>query len=72
VVAPNASAFGFPTIKDPTEYTVSGVSPGEYELRGYFNGEPVGKALKVNVTGSGEEETIREPLVVGETKSKEK
>ena len=40
--------------------------PGVYKLRGYFNGEPVGKELEVTVKPGPAEQLIANALVLGE------
>jgi hypothetical protein len=42
------------------------LEPGKYKLRGYFNGEPVGTELEVNVTPFPVEQPLKAPLVVGD------
>jgi len=52
------------------EFIIGDLSPGQYELQGYFSGKPVGKPLKIELRGAPEVQTIRDPLVVGTPKSK--
>jgi hypothetical protein len=63
VVEPRVMAVGYPDRKG--EYSIE-LEPGSYKLRGYFNGEPVGKELDVTVKPNPAEQTIGGTLSVGE------
>ena len=69
VVEPKAVASGYPTVKN--EWEIGGLAPGDYELRAYFSGKPVGKPLKISLRPVPEMQTISEPLVISEPKKKE-
>ncbi|MCA9624359.1 MAG: hypothetical protein KC731_35295 [Myxococcales bacterium] len=62
VVEPKAVAVGQPNTKG--EFLVPNVPPGSYELRAFFNGQPVGEALKVDVKPGPELQLQPNPLVV--------
>lgn len=64
VVEPKAVAIGYPDRKG--DFTID-VPPGTYKLRGYHNGEPVGKELDVTVQTV--DIGLNNPLVVGEGQS---
>ncbi len=68
VVEPRAVTMGSVNFKN--EFIIGDLSPGQYELQGYFSGKPVGKPLKIELRGAPEVQTIRDPLVVGTPKSK--
>lgn len=42
------------------------IEAGTYTLQGYFNGEPVGKAVEAVVKPGPDQQFIKEPVVVGE------
>jgi hypothetical protein len=65
VVEPKAIATAYPNRKG--EFSIQ-VEPGTYKLRGYFNGEPVGKELDVTVTQFPAEQPLKGDLVVAEGK----
>jgi plastocyanin len=44
------------------------LEPGAYELRAYFNGEPVGEAMPVEVKPAPAEQTLPNPLKAGADK----
>jgi len=62
VVEPRAVAVGYPTRKG--DFAID-LEPGAYKLRGYFNGEPVGKEIDITVAPVPVEQPIRLPLPVG-------
>ena len=63
VVEPHVTNVGYPDRKGDFQIDLE---PGAYTLRGYFNGEPVGVELPINVTPVPVEQPLRVPLVVGE------
>jgi len=63
VVEPRTVAVGYPNRKG--DFAID-LEPGTYTLRGYFNGEPVGKEIEVAATPFPAEQLIRVPLPVGE------
>jgi hypothetical protein len=63
VVVPKVVKTTYPTVKN--EFQVE-LEPGAYTLQGYFNGEPVGKPLPVNVQGLPKQQKIPTALTVGE------
>ncbi len=63
VVEPRAVAVGYPDRKG--EFAID-LEPGVYKLRGYFNGEPVGTEMEVNVAPGPAEQLLKGPLTVGE------
>jgi hypothetical protein len=63
VVEPHVVNVGYP---DRHGDFLIDLEPGEYTLRGYFNGEPVGVELPIKVTPVPVEQPLRAPLVVGE------
>lgn len=67
VVEPRVVQFGHPRISG--EYVVRDLEPGNYDLQGYFMGKPVGKSLSIEVRSTGDEQEIRDPLVVADEKS---
>ncbi len=70
VVEPRAVTMGFVNFKK--EYSIGDLTPGQYELQGYFSGKPVGKPLKIELRGAPEVQPIRDPLVVGTPKKASK
>jgi len=66
VVEPRAVQFGHPRYNG--EFVVRGLEPGLYDLQGFFMGKPVGKSLPIEVRTSGDEQELREPLIVSEPK----
>jgi hypothetical protein len=64
VVEPHVVNVGYPDRKGDFQIDLD---PGAYTLRGYFNGEPVGAELAINVTPVPVEQPLRAPLVVGES-----
>jgi plastocyanin len=64
VVEPRLVAVAFPDRKG--EFAVD-LDPGKYKLRGYFNGEPVGTELDAAVNATPADQTLKAPLVVGES-----
>jgi hypothetical protein len=62
VVAPKTAAVGFPDRKG--EFAIE-LEPGNYRLRGYFNGLPVGEELEVTVRPTPAEQLLKPPLVLG-------
>ncbi len=69
VVEPKAAAHTFPNYKGAFQLKVK---PGSYTLRAYFNGEPVGKPLKLEVGKAPEKQLLKTPLVVAEPPKKNK
>jgi hypothetical protein len=66
VVEPRAVQHGHPRLNG--EYVVRDLEPGTYDLQGYFMGKPVGKSLAIEVRPTGDEQEVRDPLVVSEPK----
>jgi len=64
VVEPRAVAYAYPDRKG--DFAMEIAEPGVYKLRGYFNGEPVGKELEVTVKPGPAEQLIANALVLGE------
>jgi hypothetical protein len=62
VVEPRTVAVGYPDRKG--EFTID-VEPGQYKLRGYFNGEPVGTEMDLTVKPVPAEQQLTSPLAVG-------
>lgn len=67
VVEPRAVAVGYP---DRGGNFGIELEPGAYKLRGYFNGEPVGKELDIVVRPGPAEQPLSNPLTVGDTETK--
>lgn len=65
VVEPKAAKIGFPNFKN--EFRLD-LKPGVYTLRGYHNGEPVGKPLPITVKPLPKQQRLPAPLVVGQKK----
>ena len=65
VVEPRTVAIAYPERKG--EFSLE-LNPGTYKLRGYFNGEPVGKELELTVTNVDQQLTT--PLVVNDPDAK--
>jgi hypothetical protein len=63
VVEPKTVGVGYPDRKG--DFAID-LEPGKYKLRGYFNGEPVGKELDVTVTPFPGEQPLKAPLLVGD------
>jgi hypothetical protein len=63
VVEPRVVAVGYPDRKG--EFAIE-LEPGVYKLRGYFNGEPVGKEMDVTVKPAPAEQTLGPALTVAE------
>jgi hypothetical protein len=63
VVEPRTVAIAYPNRKG--EFAIQ-LEPGDYKLRGYFNGEPVGQELPITVSPAADQ-PLKTPLVVGET-----
>lgn len=63
VVEPRTVAVGYPDRKG--EFAID-LEPGDYKLRGYFNGEPVGTELPITVKPAPAEQPLSSPLTVGE------
>jgi hypothetical protein len=61
VVEPRTMAVTYPNRKG--DFSID-LEPGTYKLRGYFNGEPVGKELDLTVTNADQQLTA--PLVVND------
>ncbi len=61
VVDPHAVNVGYP---DRHGELWIDLDPGTYQLRGYFNGEPVGAALPLTVTAAPAEQSLKAPLVL--------
>ena len=55
--------MGYPDRKG--EFAID-LEPGDYKLRGYFNGEPVGTELTLIVKPGPAEQPLSSPLIVGE------
>jgi plastocyanin len=68
VVEPKAVAVGYP-INRAGDFALE-LEPGHYTLRGYFNGEAVGKELEIDVRPKPAEQELRNPLVLGEPPEK--
>ncbi|HEY4120674.1 MAG TPA: hypothetical protein VGM56_22570 [Byssovorax sp.] len=66
VVEPKAVAVGYP-FNRTGDFALE-LEPGHYRLRGYFNGEPVGSELEVDVRPKPNEQELKSPLVVSEGK----
>jgi hypothetical protein len=66
VVEPRTVAVGYPDRKG--EYQID-LEAGKYGFRAYFNGEPVGTELPVNVTGKGDEQPLKDLLALGDAAS---
>ena len=52
-----------PNLKN--EFTIVGLAEGEYKLRGYHDGAPVGKELPIEVRSVPSEQELRDPLQLG-------
>lgn len=65
VVEPKTVAIAYPERKG--DFALE-LNPGTYKLRGYFNGEPVGKELEVTVTNVDQQ--LSAPLVVSDPDAK--
>lgn len=63
VVEARTVAVGYPDRKG--EYAIE-LEPGKYTLRAFFNGEPVGAELPINVNPNPAEQLLREPLTLGD------
>ncbi|WP_437853681.1 hypothetical protein [Sorangium sp. So ce363] len=63
VVEPRAVAVAYP---DRQGNFAMEIEAGTYTLQGYFNGEPVGKAIEAIVKPGPDEQFIKDPVVVGE------
>jgi hypothetical protein len=63
VVEPRTVAQGYPDRKG--DFGIE-LAPGHYVLRGYYNGEPVGSELPIDVALGPPEQPLRLPLTVGE------
>jgi plastocyanin len=63
VVEPHVVSIGYPDRKGDFQIDLQA---GAYTLRGFFNGEPVGAELPVNVAPGPVEQPLKAPLVVGE------
>ncbi len=63
VVEPKAVAIAYPNRAGDLAISLE---PGQYTLRGYFNGEKVGTDLPVTVLPGPPEQLLKAPLVVGE------
>jgi hypothetical protein len=63
VAEPNVAAIAYPG-RDGT-FSFANLPPGDYTLKAFFNGEPVGKPLPLKVASEIPLE-IKEPLVVAE------
>src|SRR5262249_43254388 len=63
VVEPRVVGVGYPDRKG--DFAID-LEPGKYQLRGYYNGEPVGKELDIAVNPTPAEQQLKLPLVVGE------
>jgi hypothetical protein len=68
VVEPRAAACGHVDTKNV--FSIPGLAPGTYELRGYFEGKPVGKPLPLVLNATPAEVAMRDPLVVAVAKKK--
>jgi hypothetical protein len=68
VVEPRAMKSVYPNRKG--EFAME-LEPGTYELRGYYNGEPVGEPMPLEVKPAPAEQPIKDPLKVGADKKKE-
>lgn len=63
VVEPKAVAVAYPNRAG--EFAIS-LEPGSYTLRGYFNGEAVGKELPVTISPAPADQLVKDALIVGE------
>jgi hypothetical protein len=63
VVEPHAANVGYPDRKG--EFQIE-LAKGNYKLRGYFNGEPIGTALDILVAPLPAEQPLKLPLILGE------
>jgi plastocyanin len=63
VVEPKAVAVAYPNRAG--EFAIS-LEPGSYTLRGFFNGEAVGKELPVTIAPAPLEQLVKDALIVGE------
>jgi hypothetical protein len=70
VVEPKTVAIGYP-LNRAGDFALE-LEPGHYTLKGYFNGEPVGKELEVDVRPKPAEQELKNPLVVGEPDKSDK
>ncbi len=68
VVEPRAKKTVFPNRKG--EFAME-LEPGAYELRAYYNGEPVGEALPIDVKPAPAEQPLPNPLKAGPDKKKD-
>lgn len=66
VVEPKTVGVSYPNAKG--DFGIE-LDPGNYKLRGYFNGEPVGDELPIVILPGQPEQTLRDPLVVGKPKT---
>jgi plastocyanin len=64
VVEPHVVNVGYPDRKGDFQIDLE---PGDYTLRGYFNGDAVGVELPIKVTPAPVKQPLRAPLVVGES-----
>jgi hypothetical protein len=67
VVEPKMSAISYPDLDG--NFTFGNLAPGDYSIRAYFQGKPVGKELAVSVKTLPKMD-IKDPLVVAEEPSK--
>jgi hypothetical protein len=63
VVEPHVVNVGYPDRRGDFQIDLE---PGDYTLRGYFNGEPVGVELPIKVAPTPVEQPLKAPLAVGE------
>jgi len=69
VVESNTVAVGYPTRKGEFGLVLE---PGTYTLQGYFNGEPVGEPLPLDVKPAPATQQLAQPLKLGDDKPKKK
>ncbi len=70
VVEPKTVAIGYP-LNRAGDFALE-LEPGHYTLKGFFNGEPVGKEMEIDVRPKPAEQELRNPLVVGESDKSDK
>ena len=68
VVEPKAVGVAYPNLKN--EFAVPNLAPGNYELRGYFAGKPVGQPLPFELRPGREVQDLPKPLLLAEPKKK--
>jgi hypothetical protein len=68
VVEPKATKSVYPNRKG--EFAME-LEPGSYELRAYYNGEPVGEPSAVEIKPAPAEQQLKDPIKAGADKKKE-